>query len=132
MKLVLICSILVFKLIDCRAQSIKDLSNMSPDKQFDNIEVKTLSSDSLATSFIIWIKTSVKLHKHITHSEQVYILEGYGKMQLGDSTFDISSGNFIQIPKNIVHGVEVLSEKPMKVLSIQAPKFEGKDRYFLE
>jgi len=62
----------------------------------------------------------------------VYVLEGTGMMQLGDPTLVITSGSYINIPKNTVHSVKVTSDTPMKVLSIQSPKFTGKDRHFLE
>ena len=114
------------------AQSSTAINNAQPPHVFDNIFVEKLESDSLSSSSIIWIKDSVRLHKHITHTEHVYILEGAGTMQLGDSTFNIGVGDYIFIPKTTPHKVSVTSKQPVKVLSIQSPKFEGKDRYFLE
>ena len=132
MKVFVACVIFLLGIIHCGAQSLNNLNDIHADEEFDNILVKTISSDSLSSSFLIWIKKSVKLHKHLAHTEQVYILEGTGLMQLGDSTFQISSGSFINIPKNTKHGVKVTSNNPMKVLSIQSPKFEGEDRHFIE
>lgn len=73
----------------------------------------------------------MRLHKHIKHTEYVKILEGRGEMTLGDKTIKIKKGDWITIPKGTPHGVKVTSRKPMKVLSIQSPKFDGKDRIFM-
>jgi len=76
------------------------------------------------------VKKSVRLHKHSQHVENVYISEGNGEFQLGDSTYKVKSGDLIIIPKNTWHGVVVKSKEPMKVISIQSPEFIGNDRIF--
>ncbi|HPQ08664.1 MAG TPA: cupin domain-containing protein [Bacteroidia bacterium] len=98
----------------------------------ENLYVKSTSSDSLASGFIIVIKKEVKLHKHLNHSEHVLVIEGEGQMQLGDKTFTIKPNDLIFIPKNTPHKVITTSKKPLKVLSIQSPNFDGKDRVMLE
>ena len=41
-------------------------------------------------------------------------------------------GDYLNFPKNVAHAVlEVISRKPLKVVSVQSPKFEGKDRIFV-
>ena len=109
---------------------INSFDKIEPDNDYDNIYVKKLSSESNATTFAIWIKKSVRLHKHIEHIENVYITEGNGDFQLGDTIYKVNSGDLIVIPKNTWHGVIVNSQKPMKVISIQSPEFHGKDRIF--
>ena len=98
----------------------------------DNIYVKNLFSDSLTSSFCIVIKNEVKAHKHITHSENVLVMQGEGKMKLADKIFSIKKGDLIFIPKNTVHSVKTISKIPLKVISIQAPIFDGKDRVMVE
>ena len=98
----------------------------------DNIYNKPLFGDSLASSFVIVIKKEVKLHKHIQHSEHVVVLEGSGQMTLGSKGFAVKKGDVIFIPKNTIHGVISTGEQPLKVLSVQAPKFDGKDRIFID
>ena len=109
---------------------IPSIYNIKPTKDYKNIYVKKISSDSLSSAFIIWIKRKVKLHKHIFHTENVYILNGRGKFQLNDSIFNVRFGDLINIPKNTWHGVVINSKKPMKVISIQSPEFFGYDRVF--
>ncbi len=115
---------------NCIAQT-KSMDQLQPDSSnYDNIYVHKLSSDSLASSFAIWIKLKVKMHKHVYHTEHVSILEGKGKFTLGDTTITVKKGDFITIPKDTWHGVNVTSKKPMKVISIQSPEFKGTDRLF--
>ncbi len=98
----------------------------------DNLYNKPLFGDSLASSYVIVIKKEVKLHKHLYHSEHVVVLEGSGQMTLGSKSFAIKKGDVIFIPKNTLHGVISMGEQPLKVLSVQAPKFDGKDRVFID
>ena len=108
-----------------------DMKDVVPDSNnYENIYVKKMSSDSLATSFAIWVKLKVKMHKHVKHTEHVTILQGKGKFTIGDTTITVKKGDFITIPMGTWHGVEVTSRRPMKVISIQSPEFKGEDRVF--
>ena len=78
------------------------------------------------------MKLGVKLHKHVYHTENVYVLEGSGDFTMGDSLFGIKKGDLIVIPKNVWHGVKTTSRKPIKVISIQSPEFKGVDRIYKE
>ena len=110
----------------------KDLKNIKVDKDsFENIKVIPLHSDEQVSVFIVFVKKEVALHKHVHHTEMVSILDGKGIMTLGDETFKIKKGDFFVIPKGIPHSVRTTGRKPLKAISTQAPKFEGKDRIFL-
>ena len=109
---------------------VSNFNSIKADIDFNNIHVKKLSSNVNATTFAIWVKKSVKIHKHVNHVENIYVSEGSGSFQLEDSTFNISSGDLIIVPKNTWHGVNVNSNNPLKVLSIQSPEFFGNDRVF--
>lgn len=99
---------------------------------FENIQNQKLFGDSLTSSFVIFIKKEVPLHKHIFHSEHVWILEGEAEMILGNEKFQISKGDCIFIPKNTPHKVSVTSSIPLKIISIQSPNFDGSDRVLLK
>lgn len=127
----LIFSIIIAGLCSVYVAQTNDVGDLTPDSSdYDNLYIKKLSSDSLSTSFAIWIKLKVKLHKHDFHTEHVYVLEGSGDFTLGDTTQPIKKGDLITIPKNTWHGVEVTSKVPLKVVSIQSPEFKGIDRVF--
>jgi quercetin dioxygenase-like cupin family protein len=111
---------------------IASINEIYPDKEFENIHVKKISSDSSSSTFAIWIKQKVKLHKHVYHTENVLIDEGFGEFQLNDSIYKVTAGDLIVIPKNTWHGVIVNSKSTMKVISVQSPEYFGKDRIFKE
>ncbi len=93
---------------------------------------KSLFGDSLASSFFIVIHKEVKLHKHQFHSEHVYVISGEGDMILGKEKRRIKTGDIIFIPKETPHALKVTSNEPVKILSVQSPYFDGKDRIMLE
>ncbi|MGZ3884982.1 MAG: cupin domain-containing protein [Bacteroidia bacterium] len=98
----------------------------------DNLYNRPVFSDSLASSFVIVIKKEVKAHKHVYHAEHVMVLAGSGQMKIGDKQMEIKKGDLVFIPKNTVHAVRSTGKEPLKVLSLQAPYFDGKDRIFTE
>lgn len=127
----LIFAFILFGLQNAYAQQT-NINSLKPAEDAENIEVKKLFGDKHSSSFVIWVKESVRLHKHEYHSEHVYVLEGSGKMVLGDKTLSISAGAMIFIPEGTPHSVEVTSDEALKVISIQAPEFTGEDRVFLD
>ena len=104
------------------------LAEITPPADLENIHVVKLSSDSHSTDFIVFVKQQVPLHKHVAHTETLYVLEGSGTFQLGDTSFDLGPGDYINVPEGTPHAVTVTSSIPLKVLSIQAPEFLGQDR----
>lgn len=114
------------------SQNHQWLDTVRPPAEYDNIYSRHLYSDSLASSFLIFVKKEVKLHKHIAHTEHVCILEGEGEMQVGLNRLNVKKGDIIFIPKNTPHSLKVNSVAPVKVLSVQSPFFDGKDRVMLD
>jgi mannose-6-phosphate isomerase-like protein (cupin superfamily) len=108
------------------------IDSIQAPKDYENIYLRPLYSDSLSSSFVIFIKKEVKPHKHIYHTEQVYILDGEGEMLLGEKSIIVKKGDIIFIPKNTVHSLKNNSNIPVKVLSVQSPYFDGTDRVAVE
>lgn len=100
-------------------------------KTKSTVYVYPIGCDSLSSSFCIVIRDQVKLHKHEFHSEQITVLEGEGEMKLGTNTYTIKKGDVIFVPKGTGHSVVKKGKKALKVISVQAPFFDGKDRIFL-
>ena len=114
------------------AQISLDVLSTEPDSLLQGIKVQRIAGDKNSTSFVIWIKDAVKAHKHITHTENIYVLEGEGEMKLKGKIIKIKPGDYVNIPENTVHSVKVTSTAVLKVLSIQSPEFLGEDRVFME
>ena len=122
----LVCTPFIF------SQEHKSLNQYEPTEAYDNIHVLKIASDSLQSSYIIWVKKGVKGHFHQTHTENIVVIEGKAIMTIGDKEITIKKGDYINIPYQTPHAVvEVKSRKPLKVLSIQSPEFHGEDRVFV-
>ncbi len=118
--------------LQCRPQLFMNCDTIGARSISDNVYNKSLFSDSLSSSFCIVIKKEVKAHKHLHHSEQVMVVEGEAEMKLGEKIFPVKKGDVIFIPRNTVHSVKNKGSIPLKVISVQAPYFDGKDRVFVE
>jgi len=118
--------------ISVKSQSAVSLDTVNISAKTENVFNLPLFNDSLASSFCIIINREVKPHKHQFHSEHVFVLEGEGLMKLGEKILQLKKGDFIFIPKNTIHSVKTTSKVPLKVISIQAPFFDGKDRIIIE
>ena len=104
------------------------------DKKYDqNITVEKISEDELHSTYLITVVKHVPLHFHKNHSENIIVLEGEAIMKIGNDTINISPKDQITIPKRTLHEViKVLGKKPLKVISVQSPKFDPKDRFFIK
>lgn len=121
-------SIVCFCSVSLFGQQIKNLSELKPLEHYENIHAMKYASDSLVSSFVIWIKNEVLAHKHETHSEHVLVISGKGTLLMNGKEYTLRKGDFIFIPKGTTHSVKVKGKKPLQVLSIQAPYFDGTDR----
>ena len=130
MRLTTILGLLLIPFLFISQDIVSSIDQILPDIEFENIHVKKISSDSSSSTFAIWIKQKVKLHKHVYHTENVLIDKGFGEFQINDSIYKVAAGDWIVIPKNTWHGVVVNSKSTMKVISVQSPEYFGKDRIF--
>lgn len=92
------------------------------------VHVTALHADTLCSSYLIRVDSLVPLHLHRHHTEHVVVLDGEGVMTLGDSTRTVRAGDTVIIPRNTPHAVRVTGGTPLRVVSIQSPRFDGSDR----
>lgn len=132
MKFTLLILLFFISVFEMKSQyNYQALDTIKAPANYENIYSRALYTDSTeVSSFVIFIKKEVKTHKHLEHAEHVIVMDGEATMTLNDQTFTIRKGSMIFIPKNSFHSVKTTSKKPLKVLSIQAPFFDGKDRVF--
>ncbi len=113
-----------------QAQTIIHLNEKTAPDSLENIKVEKLAGDSLVSSFLIWIKVGVAAHFHADHSEHVMMLEGEGTLTMNGKQYQLKQGDMVFIPKGTVHSFANTTDAPAKILSIQAPQFDGTDRHF--
>lgn len=111
---------------------LKSVSDWTPDHSNKGIVVERISGDSLVSTFLISIQKEVRTHLHELHSETIYVIDGEAQMRLGDKVFNIKAGDTIFIPRGTIHGVTVTSSNALRVISVQAPEFTGKDRVYVD
>jgi len=131
-KFTILAFLFLFLGMSSLSAQTQNLDTIKPPADYENIYSRQIASDSLSTTFVIYIRKQVKLHKHVEHTENVIILEGEGEMTLGDKKFKVQKGDIVFIPKGTPHSLTVTSVIPVKVLSVQSPFFDGKDRIFIE
>lgn len=131
MKYLFLLTFLLFPFF-AQSQNHQNLDTIKAPASSENIYNRPLYSDSLSSSFVIIIKKEVKKHIHQFHSEQIYVISGEADMIIADKTIHIKSGDMIFIPKNTPHAVVVTSTVPLKVISVQSPYYDGKDKVLLD
>jgi mannose-6-phosphate isomerase-like protein (cupin superfamily) len=99
---------------------------------FENIYSQKVSEDTLQSTFFIAVKKSVVPHYHKNHSESIVVISGEGDMMLGEEKIKLTEGIQVSIPKNTIHSVIVKGKKPLRVISVQSPKFDGSDRFLID
>lgn len=122
--------LIVLSIVTVFGQDQYSLDELLPEADYENISVKKLYGDSLATGFMIWVKDTVATHRHNWHSESIVVIEGSARMYMNDAIQEIKAGDVLFIPKHTWHAVKVISDEPLKVLSVQSPGFYGNDREF--
>ncbi len=114
------------------AQRIASADDLACPEGTGPVRSTTLHSDSACTSFLLCIDQGVRPHLHRTHTEHVFVIDGTAEMTLGDSTRIVSAGDVVLIPPGTPHSVNVTSDVPLRVISVQAPYFDGTDRVWLD
>lgn len=130
--IVLIVCALVMNVKHSRSQGQKNMAQFPYIPEGPAVQVHRLFDDSLSSSFLIYVRDSVPEHFHETHAEQVIILEGEAFMTLGNQKRKIIPGDVIYIPRRTRHKVITSPGSLLKLISVQAPFFDGKDRIFTE
>jgi mannose-6-phosphate isomerase-like protein (cupin superfamily) len=64
-----------------------------------------------------------RLHHHL--AEQVYVIvQGEGKMQVGEETAVLHTGHMVYIPSNQPHGIINTGNEPLVYISAATPSFD--------
>ena len=61
---------------------------------------------------------SVGLHRHEGDVEAYYILQGKGRYQNDDESFDVTAGDLTLVDNLHCHGIENTGEEPLKLIGL--------------
>ena len=71
-------------------------------------------------------------HYHPLTEEIYYILEGTGRMTIGEETCDVGPGDAIAIPPGAIHTITTTSNVALKFLCCCAPGYEHSDTVLVD
>ena len=66
-------------------------------------------------------------HRHPRAEEVYYVLQGRGRMRVGDEVRDIEGGDAILLPPGTLHQTWNTGEEPLVFLCLCAPAYEHED-----
>jgi len=66
-------------------------------------------------------------HHHVQTEEIYYILEGTGRMEMGDDHRGVQPGDAVAIPPGAIHTIANTGDTPLKFLCMCAPAYEDAD-----
>ena len=75
---------------------------------------------------------STAAHQHLKTEEIYYVLEGYGRMQVGDESRTVGPGDAIAIPPGAFHQISNTGDAGLKFLCCCAPGYEHDDTVLAE
>ena len=119
---------------------VKNLADCPPFTTKDGSEIRELlayrnsgqiKNQSLAEARLP-SGASTAPHYHPRTEEIYYILEGAGRMTIGDDSRDVGPGDAIAIPPGAVHTITCTSPTPLKFLCCCAPGYEHADTVLVE
>lgn len=87
-------------------------------------------NQSLAEA-IIGIKQETRLHKHICSEELYHITQGQGLMTLGGKTFEVETGDTIQIKPGTEHKIRNIGNQELVILCCCSPAYDHEDTELL-
>ncbi len=86
---------------------------------------------SLAEAIVKTGKSTLK-HYHENFEEIYFILQGKGKMLLGEETFIVGKGDSIAIPPKTPHKIYNIGAEDLKILCICSPPYTHENTILLE
>jgi len=69
-------------------------------------------------------------HVHSREDESFYLLQGTLAVQVGEKALNVSTGDFVQMPRGVVHSFKNAGEETARLLMVATPA--GLENYFAE
>lgn len=91
------------------------------DRTTSNIERCSLAEEVLP------VGAAVGRHHHLETEEIYYILQGKGRMTVGDETREVEAGDAIFIPLKRTHTLENTGDEPIRLLLVCGPAYSYED-----
>ena len=99
----------------------------SPAPADANIHRIDLSRSAEESHHLVQIRDREPLHTHERHSLTVFVLDGQGRLILGDRVVPCRAGTVAVIPMGVPHAFVNAGKAPATAHVIFRPAFDGKD-----
>lgn len=98
---------------------------LAPDQ---DVRVVEIGRDAHTSHHVVGIRSGEPLHRHERHDLIVVVLEGHGRMRLGDTTRPVGQGSVVYTPRGAVHAFTNAGERPAYAHVVYSPPYDGEDR----
>ena len=89
-------------------------------------EICKMECASLAEA-VVGVGERTKKHRHMRSDEIYFILEGRGRVEVGEKREEVSAGEAIFIRKGEAHCIENIGTAPLRFLCIYSPPYSDED-----
>ena len=93
------------------------------DRTTSNIERCSLAEEVLP------VGASVGRHHHVETEKVYYILQGAGRMTVGDEVREVGAGDAVFIPRGHTHTLANTGREPMTILLVCGPAYSFEDHH---
>ena len=93
------------------------------DRTTSTVERCSLAEETLPPGAI------VGRHYHLETEEIYYILDGEGRMTVGEETREVSAGDAVLVPRGCAHTLENTGREPMTILLVCGPAHSFADHH---
>lgn len=78
---------------------------------------------------VLPVGAAVGRHHHLETEEVYYILQGRGRMTVGDEVREVAAGDAIFIPIDSKHALENTGDEPVRLLLVCGPAYSYEDHH---
>jgi quercetin dioxygenase-like cupin family protein len=93
----------------------------------ENIKITTLDQAQSVSHHIVQVRDREAPHKHKIHDGTVIVMKGRGYLMMENRRMNLSVGDVIYIPRDVVHYYVNSAAEPTVAFVIFSPPFDGKD-----
>ena len=111
----------------------KKLGDTEIMKNAHGVDARNLYNTDDAMVTVITLKSGQKLKRHITPVDVAfYVLEGTGKVEVGEEKLEVTKDTLIESPRDIMHCWYNESDSDLRFMVIKAPKPDRKTVFISE
>ena len=110
----------------------KDILDQSPSPQDEGAFLINLFHKPQVSCFLAQIRKGLNPHRHLTHDESIFVLEGEGHVFINGRRREIAPGVVMHMQRGNVHGVQVAPGGRLVFICFFTPEMREMDRVFVD